>query len=231
MTRDFHETCASTLAAHWTRPSGQSASAMIAAKGSFRLLLEQETYDSFQEGTLGSFHTYVVARTSCFLVPIMASRPPMKARIINTATSVPPRTAPAIEHTIRSAPGAFDLAPMATAPRTMVRNEKRIPPHPRPTTVFAPSASKPAATPPMKRVTIAAITAKIPATRPIIPPAFCILFSLSPERFRSNILLRLPKMTTGATIGNMRLASRGLSILDVTSFVRRTASGQGIRPV
>ena len=66
----------------------------------------------------------------------------------------------------------MEREPKATAPRTIVANENASPPQPSPTTVCAPSASTAAPNPPKNSVATAAITPKIPATSPMIPPAF-----------------------------------------------------------
>src|SRR4051795_5549408 len=54
--------------------------------------------------------------------PIAARIPPTNASSINI--DVPPSTAPTIEDKIKSMPGILLLDPIATAPRTITRNEK-----------------------------------------------------------------------------------------------------------
>ena len=90
------------------------------------------------------------------LPPIKAKMPPIAARAMKMATMVPPRIAPPIAHRMRSTPKVRPFATIVTAPRTMVRNEKTMPPHPKPMMVSAPSASDAAPSPPVNSVKPAA---------------------------------------------------------------------------
>jgi len=100
--------------------------------------------------------------------------PPIKDKIMKMATIVPPKIIPPTDEAVSKKPAILDELDITIAPKIMQRNEKRIPPIPRPTTIFAPSASNAAPILPNRRVRIAARMPKIPPIRPIIPPAFAI---------------------------------------------------------
>ena len=108
----------------------------------------------------------------CCEVPKIAISPPTNARPMQMATIVPPRITPAPADRTMRMPGILPLAPIATAPKTIVRKENRTPPQPNPMMVSAPSASNAAPAPPINSVKMAASTPKIPAMRAMIPPAF-----------------------------------------------------------
>ena len=60
-------------------------------------------------------------------IPMIATIPPAKASAMQIATKVPPAIAPTTEHTIKTYPEILLFAPMAIAPKTIVKKEKTIP--------------------------------------------------------------------------------------------------------
>ena len=111
---------------------------------------------------------------------MVATIPPANASTIHIATKVPPAIAPTTAHMIKTYPEILLFAPIAIAPKTIVKKEKTIPSIPNvPISVDAlwpesETLSIPATNPPANKVIIAAMKPKIPAINAIIPPAFCI---------------------------------------------------------
>ena len=70
---------------------------------------------------------YVVSLSFIGLVPKNASKPPIRARTMQTATKVPPVIAPTIAQIITAILGFFVFAPIDIAPNIMVMNEASNP--------------------------------------------------------------------------------------------------------
>jgi len=118
-----------------------------------------------------------------FFAPIVAKIPPTTDKTIKTATSVPPRIAPAMELMISRIPGTLLLAVIEIAPRMITMKENTTPPQPRPKIVLAPPASKALPRPPTSNVAPAAKIPKMPAMRAIMPPAFFMIVSPFPKQW------------------------------------------------
>src|SRR5690606_33934651 len=65
----------------------------------------------------------VVVAGSARHPPTVAKTPPIRARIIQTATNVPPATTPTSEEATSPAPAPTPRAPMESAPKTIVQND------------------------------------------------------------------------------------------------------------